>query len=122
MDEEEVDGYDSVNRDEQGFPKMETNDGERKVVKGRCLLVRRRADAPVPGDLVEPVTKMLKNFMLAVNKARARIDAHGGGCGGTGGSCMVGGLRRWACVRSHAPPSRVRCQYYAFGSCWSEEF
>lgn len=80
MDDEEVDGFDSVGSNEAGFPVLQTNDGEKKVVKGRCLIVRRDAAKPVPADLVPPVKSLLSNLTSALNK------------------------------------------YYAFGSCFSEEF
>ena len=88
MDEEVVQGYDVVGMDEHGFPKMQTMDGEEKLVKGknfliRCAAARRRAPAqlltrrpparrdknkPVPAHHVETVKKLLSNMFEAVNK------------------------------------------------------
>lgn len=80
MDEEVVQGYDVVGMDKDGFPLLQTMDGEEKLVKGKYFLVRRDKSTPVPAVHVETVKALLENMMSAVNK------------------------------------------YYAFGSCFSEEF
>ena len=80
MDEEEVEGYDRVGMGPDGFPVLTTFDEEKKIVKGRCFIVRRDLATPVPEAMQEPAKALIGNLMAAVNR------------------------------------------YYAFGSCFSEEF
>jgi hypothetical protein len=101
MDDEIVAGYDVVGMDDSGFPKLQTMDGEEKLVRGKKFLIRcgaaltttrctpeqplsrhRRRDKskPVPPHHVQTVKKFLSETFEAVNK------------------------------------------YYSFGSCFSEEF
>lgn len=68
MDDEEVGGFDMVGMDKDGFPLLQTMDGEAKVVKGKYFLIRRDKSTPVPADFVEPTKMMLTEMMEAVNK------------------------------------------------------
>lgn len=68
MDEEVVSGFDMVGMDKDGFPVLQTMDGEEKTVKGKYFLVRRNKATPVPTDFVEPTKAMLTDMMEAVNK------------------------------------------------------
>ncbi len=80
MDEEVMQGFDNVGMGPDGFPVLQTLDGEAKPVNGRCFIVRRDASTPVPPQYVDPIKLLLTNTMDAISK------------------------------------------YYAFGSCFSEEF
>ncbi len=73
-------GYDVVGMDKDGFPVLQTMDGQERLVKGKNFIVRRDKTKPVPSQHVETVKALLTNMLSAVNK------------------------------------------YYAFGSCFSEEF
>ena len=44
MDDEVVEGFDVVGMDDQGFPKLQTQDGEQKLVKGKNFLIRCAAE------------------------------------------------------------------------------
>ena len=68
MDEEVVGGFDMVGMDKDGFPVLQTMDGESKTVKGKYFLVRRDKTTPVPEDFVQPTKLLLSEMMEAVNK------------------------------------------------------
>jgi len=48
MDDEVVQGYDVVGMDDNGFPKLQTMDGEEKLVKGNKFLIRCAARRAAP--------------------------------------------------------------------------
>ena len=68
MDDEVMAGYDMVGMDKDGFPVLQTMDGEEKNVKGKYFLVRRDKSTPVPEDFVVPTKQLLSEMMEAVNK------------------------------------------------------
>ena len=68
MDEEEVAGYDRVGMGDDGFPVLETLDGQAKKVKGRCFIVRRDASKAVPPSLQAPAKLLINNLMEATKR------------------------------------------------------
>jgi hypothetical protein len=74
FDEEVVGGFDMVGMDKDGFPLLQTMDGEAKNVKGKYFLVRRDKATPVPEDFVVPTKQLLSEMMEAVNKVRASVS------------------------------------------------
>jgi hypothetical protein len=44
MDDEEVQAFDVVGMDDQGFPKLQTQDGQERLVKGKNFLIRCAAE------------------------------------------------------------------------------
>ena len=68
MDELEVAGYDRVGMGDDGFPVLETLDGQAKVVKGKCFIVRRDATKEVPAALQAPAKMLINNLMEATKR------------------------------------------------------